>query len=85
MPEWTEGCTPVNNLDQKLMKLRHDDLEQLKAQAVKLREEATSAEDVVKELKVYLETLRQIFVEVGINTFPSNYSLNPLRSVLYTI
>lgn len=67
------------------MKLRHDDLEQLKAQAVKLREEATSAEDVVKELKVYLETLRQIFVEVGINTFPSNYSLNPLRSVLYTI
>ncbi|CDS40655.1 myoferlin [Echinococcus multilocularis] len=63
LPEWTEGCTPVNNLDQKLMKLRHDDLEQLKTQAVKLREEATSAEDVVKELKVYLETLRKIFVE----------------------
>ena len=48
------------------MKLRRDDLEQLKAQAVKLREEATSAEDVVKELKIYRDTLRSIFIEVKV-------------------
>ncbi|KAM7540784.1 hypothetical protein Aperf_G00000029183 [Anoplocephala perfoliata] len=63
LPEWEEGCTPMNNLDQKLMKLRHDDLEDLKAQAVKLREEATSVEDVIKELKEYLQKLRSIFIE----------------------
>lgn len=48
------------------MKLRRDDLESLKAQAVKLREEATSAEDVLKELKEYLQALRNIFIEVTI-------------------
>uniref|UniRef100_A0A5K3EPQ9 C2 domain-containing protein n=1 Tax=Mesocestoides corti TaxID=53468 RepID=A0A5K3EPQ9_MESCO len=63
LPEWVEGCIPPNTLDQKLMKLRRDDMENLKAQAVKLREEATSAEEVLKELKVYLATLRNMVTE----------------------
>ncbi len=55
----------MNMLDQKLMKLRHDDIESVKEQAVKLRETATSVEEVIKELKVYLATLRNIITEVS--------------------
>ncbi len=55
----------MNILDQKLMKLRHDDIESVKEQAVKLRETATSVEEVIKELKVYLATLRNIITEVS--------------------
>ncbi|KAM3186213.1 hypothetical protein ACTXT7_004799 [Hymenolepis weldensis] len=63
LPEWKEGCSPMNNLDRKMVKLRQDDLAALLSQAVKLREEATSAEDVLKELKGYAQTVRSIFVE----------------------
>ncbi len=55
----------MNILDQKLMKLRHDDIESVKEQAVKLRETATSVEEVIKVLKVYLATLRNIITEVS--------------------
>lgn len=54
----------MNGLDQKLMKLRKDDLEGLLSQAVKFREEATSVEDALKELRDYLQALRGIFIEV---------------------
>ncbi|KAM7540290.1 hypothetical protein Aperf_G00000029285 [Anoplocephala perfoliata] len=63
LPEWKKGCIPLNSLDKKLMKLRQSDLENLKAQAVKLREESTNPDDVLKQLKACLQALRNIFVE----------------------
>lgn len=63
LPPWEEGNTPMNNLDQKILKLRTDDLEAVKTQAMQLREEATSVEDVVKELKSYLATIRNLINE----------------------
>nr|CDS32028.1 myoferlin [Hymenolepis microstoma] len=63
LPVWEEGCIPMNNLDRKMMKLREGDLKELIKQATKLREEATSAEGVLKELKEYSQTLRNIFIE----------------------
>ncbi len=63
----------MNILDQKLMKLRHDDIEGVKEQAVKLRETATSVEEVIKELKVYLATLRNIITEVSARQSNDNF------------
>ncbi|VDK71593.1 unnamed protein product [Dibothriocephalus latus] len=63
LPEWHEACTPVNELDTKIQHLREDDIKTIVEQATKLREEATTVEEVIPELKRYLHMLKNLITE----------------------
>ncbi|VDL89995.1 unnamed protein product [Schistocephalus solidus] len=63
LPEWHEACTPINELDKKIKQLREDDIKSIVEQATKLREEATTVEEVIPELKRYLLMLKNLITE----------------------
>ncbi|KAL7062964.1 hypothetical protein AAHC03_0807 [Spirometra sp. Aus1] len=63
LPEWHEACTPINELDKNIQRLREDDIKSIVEQATKLREEATTVEEVIPELKRYLAMIKNLITE----------------------
>ncbi|CAH8578664.1 unnamed protein product [Schistosoma haematobium] len=63
LPQWEPENIPQNEMDIHLRKLREDQLNTLREQAINTRETVSEIDDALKELKSYRETILNLAIE----------------------
>ncbi|CAH8549866.1 unnamed protein product [Schistosoma intercalatum] len=63
LPQWEPENIPQNEMDIHLRKLREDQLNTLREQAINTRETVSEINDALKELKSYRETILNLAIE----------------------
>lgn len=68
LPTWEPGQIPENELDLNVKAVRENTLKQIRKEAMKIREEATSVEAAVNDLDTFMQELRTLAIEVILPT-----------------
>nr|AAW27277.1 SJCHGC03434 protein [Schistosoma japonicum] len=63
LPQWEPENIPQNEIDIHLRKLREDQLNTLREQAINTRETVSEIDDALKELKAYREAILNLAIE----------------------
>ncbi|RTG91347.1 uncharacterized protein DC041_0009992 [Schistosoma bovis] len=81
LPQWEPENIPQNEMDIHLRKLREDQLNTLREQAINTRETVSEIDDALKELKSYRETILNLAIEYLLQ-FTATYNLAKMKTLL---